>query len=230
MGVVGALFFLMLISTGLLLNHTDALRLDQRHVRLVWLLNYYDVKPPHDPLSFRAGDHIVSQLGARFYLDGRELAQSEDRLLGATQAGATLAVAAGDKLWLFDRAGKLIEQLGRADGLPSGLLRLGRAPDENTIAAATHDGYYSLALDTLRWTETSGERATWSEPVATPEDLREQLIAAYRGTGLPLERVLLDLHSGRLFGSWGVYLVDIAALFFLFLVATGLWMWVRRTR
>lgn len=28
------------------------------------------------------------------------------------------------------------------------------------------------------------------------------MLAAYRGTGLPLERVTLDIHSGRILGEW----------------------------
>jgi uncharacterized iron-regulated membrane protein len=31
-------------------------------------------------------------------------------------------------------------------------------------------------------------------------------------------------------GAWGVYLVDAAAVLFLGLVLTGLWMWSRRPR
>jgi uncharacterized iron-regulated membrane protein len=45
----------------------------------------------------------------------------------------------------------------------------------------------------------------------------------YRRGGLPLERVILDLHSGRIVGDWGVYVVDGAALLFLALVITGMW-------
>ena len=51
---------------------------------------------------------------------------------------------------------------------------------------------------------------------------------AYRGSGLSLERVILDLHSGRIVGQWGVYVVDGAALLFLALVITGLWMWMKQ--
>ena len=54
------------------------------------------------------------------------------------------------------------------------------------------------------------------------------LQAAYRGYGLTLERVLLDLHSGRVLGSAGVLLVDAAAILFLLLAISGLWLWSRR--
>ena len=60
-------------------------------------------------------------------------------------------------------------------------------------------------------------------------DRRMQAIIDVAGQhGLPLERVLLDLHSGRIFGEAGVWLVDAAALLFLLLAGSGLWLWGRR--
>ena len=48
---------------------------------------------------------------------------------------------------------------------------------------------------------------------------------AYRGGGLPLKRVIFDLHSGRIVGQWGVYVVDGAAFL---AVITGLCMWMKQ--
>jgi hypothetical protein len=50
--------------------------------------------------------------------------------------------------------------------------------------------------------------------------LSGRLVETYRGKGLPLERVLLDIHSGRILGAWGV---DAVSVLFLGLVLTGLW-------
>jgi uncharacterized iron-regulated membrane protein len=58
--------------------------------------------------------------------------------------------------------------------------------------------------------------------------LKETLEKTYRGVGLPLERVMLDLHSGRILGRAGVYLVDTAAVLFLLLAISGVWLWARR--
>jgi uncharacterized iron-regulated membrane protein len=76
----------------------------------------------------------------------------------------------------------------------------------------------------------SSPEVIWAEPVTLPPGLRGRLVEIYRIKGLPLERVLLDVHSGRILGAWGVYLVDAAAVLFLGLVLTGLWMWSRRPR
>ena len=82
----------------------------------------------------------------------------------------------------------------------------------------------------MEWRHEADPEVTWAEPVTLPPGLRDRLVETYRGKGLPLERVLLDVHSGRILGAWGVYLVDAAAVLFLGLVLTGLWMWSRRPR
>jgi len=39
---------------------------------------------------------------------------------------------------------------------------------------------------------------------------------------------LLDLHSGRVLGASGIYLMDLAAVAMLLLAASGAWLWFQR--
>ena len=45
---------------------------------------------------------------------------------------------------------------------------------------------------------------------------------------LTLDRVLLDIHTGQLFGSGGRYLTDLVALLLLWLVVSGIVTWARK--
>ena len=53
---------------------------------------------------------------------------------------------------------------------------------------------------------------------------------AYSGSPLSYERVLLDLHSGRIFGRVGVLVVDAAAVALLLLALSGFYMWFKFKR
>ncbi|MCB2385418.1 PepSY-associated TM helix domain-containing protein [Thalassolituus alkanivorans] len=68
-----------------------------------------------------------------------------------------------------------------------------------------------------------------AEPAAVLQVLPAELAAA-RNESISWQRVLLDLHSGRWFGSWGVWVVDVAALILLFLALSGAWIWFSRKR
>ncbi len=60
--------------------------------------------------------------------------------------------------------------------------------------------------------------------------LQQAITRVYRGEGLSLERLLLDLHSGRIFGSIGVLVYDLLALALGFLSISGLVLWFRSRR
>ena len=56
----------------------------------------------------------------------------------------------------------------------------------------------------------------------------ESLSRDYRGRGLSWERLLADLHSGRILGAAGTYFMDFIALSLIVLSMTGLFQWRRR--
>ncbi len=65
-------------------------------------------------------------------------------------------------------------------------------------------------------------------PAALPGDVAQAVLAHSRAHTLTLERVLLDLHSGRIASRFGVWFMDGIALVLISLVISGLWIWLRR--
>ncbi len=53
---------------------------------------------------------------------------------------------------------------------------------------------------------------------------------AYSGDGIPLDRLILDLHSGRFFGSIGKWIYNLATIGVLILSATGFILFLRTRR
>jgi len=228
-GMTGAVFFIFLITTGLLLNHTGALGLGKRYVETQWLLDLYHISAPKAPVAFSAGEHFVTRLGDRLYLDTKELPERAERLIGGLKLGDTLLIAVPGKLLVVSPRGELIERIDGADGVPAGMKRIGLTASGQLVIRAAH-GDYLADLEKFDWRKSTTADVGWATPVTLSPELHQQLVQAYRGGGLPLERVILDLHSGRIVGQWGVYVVDGAALLFLALVITGLWMWIKQRR
>jgi len=228
-GIAAAVVMVLVTLTGIALNHTMELRLDQRMVDSEWLLRLYDIEAPAEPTAFALGAHTVAQLGDRLYFDERELGDARGALIGAVAAAAGFVVAAGGGLVLLTADGRILEQLGAAEGVPPGLRALGTAADGRLVVRAA-DGDHRLDLPALRWEPIDAKeaRVSWARPVTLADDRRAALMKRYRGRGLPLERILLDLHSGRILGRWGVYLVDAVAILTVVLAFTGLWMWARQ--
>ncbi len=229
LGLSAAVFVLTLVATGLMLNHTDTLELDKRFVRSAAVLDWYGIAAPGDPVSFRAGDHWVTQLGDRLYFNGAELGPGYGPLIGATWLQDIVVVAVEGQLLLLSADGEVIERLGGAEGVPAGMHAVGVSANKLLVVRGAH-GDYLTDLDSLAWKERPVPTASWSEPKTPPGALEARLVESYRGTGLPLERVLLDIHSGRILGAWGVYLVDAAAVMLMLLALSGFWLWAQQKR
>lgn len=228
-GVIAALVLAVVAVTGFALNHTETLRLDERVVRNRVVLALYGTEAAPAPVAFAVDGRAVALLGDRLFLDEREVARAAGPLLGAVTHGGGYVVAVPGELLFLTADGALLERLGGAEGVPAGIRALGVTTDGRLAVRAAHGDYIS-DLVTLEWTEVARADARWAQPAPLPEPRRAALAAAYRGEGMSLERVLLDLHSGRIFGRWGVYVVDAAAIAALLLAGTGLWMWGRGRR
>lgn len=227
LGSIAALFVIVLVITGLLLNHTETFSLDQKYIGSSLLLDWYDINPPTAPVSYALEQQRVTLLGDTLYLNDQEIEQQAGQLLGALEHAGSILIAIPGELLILAPSGELLEKLGGVEGVPAGLQRIGLTADDQ-LAVQAAEGNYLADLDALSWDETTVPAADWAEPSSIPPDLQNTLLAHYRGKGLSLERVLLDIHSGRFLGSFGVFLIDAAAVLFLILAFTGLWMWSHR--
>lgn len=224
-GLAAAIFVVVFVVSGVMLNHTERLGLADLRARSAVLLDWYGIQAPAQARSFQAGRHWVSELGERIYLNGGAVATEHSGLLGAVLLEDVVVVALENHVALLDVAtGGLLEVLGGAAGVPSGMSAIG-SQDGALIVRAGH-GDYRADKDLLRWEKATPKAAVataWAQPARTPGSLYNAMAAAYRGDGLSLERVLLDLHSGRIFGRYGPLMMDTVALALLMLVLSGIW-------
>ena len=226
-GLTTALFVVVLSVTGLALNHTESLQLDARHVQSDTLLDWYGIKAPDTIVSYHAGTHTISQLGNDIYLDLQRVPSAVGTLAGAVEFADLIVAGLDEGLLLFTASGELIEQLGTAAGVPAGIQAVGTDTTGNLVIK-TAKGIYQTDENFITWTAATGNGIAWAEAAPLEEGLARALRDTWRGSGLSLERVLLDVHSGRILGDAGVWLVDAAALLFLLLAGSGLWLWGRR--
>lgn len=232
LGLAAALFVLLVAVTGILLNHTSQLALMHQPVRSPWLLSLYGIQAPIIS-SYRlqtdgaAQPQWLSHLGERLYLNQRELAYCASRLRGALMLEAFAVVACADELLLFSSAGEVIERIGPVYGVPQPVKGLGLCDDQ--LCLQTPDHYYLINLEQLTWQPFQPATVALAQPQPLPPAIKQPLLNSYYGDAITWERVLLDLHNGRLL-QLGPWLMDLVALSLLVLGGTGVTMWYRGQR
>jgi hypothetical protein len=130
LGVSAAVFVIVLAASGLALNHTEILRLDERHVRSQALLGWYGIEAPEPGESYAAGAHIVTRVGERLFLDTTPLPGEYRELTGVVAAPGLLIVVADGNALLLTPQGELIERLSGEDGVPAGIQAVGLNPTQ----------------------------------------------------------------------------------------------------
>lgn len=227
-GLCAAVFLLVLAGSGIALNHTEALGLDRRFVGAEWLLDWYGMPVPEFGPSFEVDDRNVTQLGSHIYLDDTEVMRGVTLLTGAARTGSQTVFGTADSLVVVDRDGRVIDRIG-LDVARIGQVKRLAVIDERVVVEAL--GLHTIELESgtvSRMNPNSETSLSWSESEPVPLELARRLTERYRGEGLSLERLLLDLHSGRVLHLSGQVLTDLAALAMILLALSGFWMWWRR--
>jgi len=230
LGAGTAVFILFMVLSGLAINHSNGLGLDQRHVSQPAVLDWYGLEKPENIRSFALGNDWLSFAGSQLYLNGNSVSSLSNGI-GAVSSHAVLIAAGSEELLLLGRDGILIERLHWGPPGAGPIESIGQLADGSVVVQSAGQLWLADA-DLLSWqsTEVTSKKPTWASPEPIPSSLREAITRQYRGDGLSLERVLLDLHSGRIFGSIGVLVYDLLALAIAFLAISGLIFWFRGRR
>lgn len=221
-GLLSALVVVLLTITGVLLNHSQELGLDRRFVQSDLLLRWYGVDIPTSMRRFVVGSAALIQAEEQVFLAGQRVAGIEAHLTGAVGIGGLMVLAGGNRLILLTSTGELIEQIA--------------LPGVTTIdgIGTTPGGYLIIAqggksqrydLDAMAWAEGEATEVRWSVPQSILAESQPDILSRIRNGKLSWERLLQELHSGRLFGPLGVWLVDLVAVVLLLQVVTGLLLW-----
>ena len=229
LGILSAIFLLVLALTGLALNHSARLGLNRITIGNPLLLSLYGMAPESPLRSWRIQESDTLSFHEGVYLfNGWELGPSGP-LVGILSGGGLAVVVAEDARLYLTPDGELVELLP-VIGLPfDRISAAGRDASGNPVLSADN-GLWQPDAD---WLEFSPHEAEF-EPVSPGEigaapEIRKAVLAAYRGEGLTLYRVLLDLHSGRLFGWGGRTVMDLTALAIILLVSSGIGGWLRKS-
>lgn len=226
-GMAAALLVVALALSGIALNHGHALGLDRRFVTATWILDAYGLPAPRMH-AFELPHGTLVQAGEQLYLDEQRWPDVEQPLIGAFATDELVLLAEPRALWLLTASGELIEKSPPPPELRGEMLRLG----------ATAEGAPVIAGATQRWVGDPWQgtwrplpdatAVRWSAAQPVPAQRREALRRAYHARSITFERVLLDLHSGRVLGAAGPWLMDAAALALILQVISGIWLWGRR--
>lgn len=225
-GMISAVFIVVLAITGILLNHTHELGLGGRYVNSGALLAWYGISAPVDITGYPVGKAWVTQIGDRLYFDKKQIEGRYGKMIGAVALQDGTAIALTDTLVLLDKQGNTMEELRTLQELPRDIDAIGELDGQLMVRGPREQ--YRADKEFAHWQAVRGPKVRWASPALPPEEIKAGVQQLYRNQILSMEQVVRDLHNGRILGSWGYWLMDGAALAFIVLAVSGVWLWWRR--
>jgi hypothetical protein len=224
---------IVLVLTGWALNHGDDLELYTTYIKNNWILDLYHVSEKPEVGEFLSQGTVVSVIDDTVYLGSDFLYRSSDAVIGITLFDNVVYIFSSSAVRLYSLRGEHIETATLTERVSAvGSSLVGEVVPLKSAAGSI----LGLSIDSLELgSEAVKEISVLSEQDWQQISIRQQLshpliIQDWRGRLITVEQAMLDIHSGRLFGSLGVWLVDLFGLLLLFLALTGPVIWFRRKR
>ena len=227
LGIFSALFIIFLSISGIALNHTTLLSLSEQSITSPLLLNHYGIKPPSDIRFYQQKEWLVTE--QFIWLGDKLVYESDEPVISISKFQTYRLLATTKQLIIFTNKGELVDKLDSSSDLPVPIQSV--SISENHILLKTPQGYYQGDSDFFDWEKINTLiEPKWITSEAVTPSGSKVASTKYQSQFLSWERVILDAHSGRILGDYGVILMDIVAFMLILLSISGIYMWFKYSK
>lgn len=223
MGAVIVFFLVYLLVSGLAINHGEILKLDKREVSYPWLMRWYGIHVANPTQGYVLGKSYFSWDEDKWILDDKLLPNGVGKPVGAVEVRGINYVATAATLYLYQSDGQLLAKVEKQSLPAYPILAIGKMG--SNVVLQTPSAVFA-SVDGLKWERSNATGMTLSSLQDLPANVKRRS-AEILAQGIPLQRILLDVHSGRIFGRYAIWVMDIASLVLLGLGLSGFWLYWR---
>ena len=227
-GIAVRVFLIHLSITGIFLNHTEDLGLDEKYTASPMILALYNISMPSREESYLVDNIFISRFSDQVFMDNQPIIKSESPIMGAAFSNQILAIAFPNEMVLLTQEGELIERITSTSELPENIQKLGVS--ENILYLKTTNQVWQSSDQAQAWEVSDSGFNDWSNEVTLPDQQTKQIEIYFSGKGVSLEQFFLDLHNGNIIKNFGKWFLDLIAIFLLLLSISGIWIWLKKRR
>ena len=227
-GIAVCIFLIHLSITGIFLNHTEDLGLDEKYTASPMILALYNISIPSQKESFLVDDIFISRFGDQVFMDNQPIIKNENPIMGAAFSNQILAIAFPNEMVLVTQEGELIESISSNAELPENIQKLGVSQD--ILFLKTSDQVWQSSDQAQTWELSDSNFNDWSNEVVMSDQQTKHIEMYFSGKGVSLEQFFLDLHNGNIIKNFGKWFLDLIAIFLLLISISGIWIWLRKRR
>lgn len=232
-GLFAFLFMGWLGLSGILINQSPSWGYDTDRIYWSWVMWLYSLEPAPPATGYSAQGHWMAITPEGTVLDARPVIPPIKLPLGMVagpiDGQQLLFIADAQHVAVVTPDGTRYDEL-RAPILPlTSVRRIGFvAAQPGSVVVQDLDAFQSNDGGN-NWAPVDPAQVQWSAAVDLPAAERERLLPFSRPF-VTLEHILVDAHSGAIFGRGGVWVINTVGVAAIWLAISGVWMWWRTQR
>jgi len=225
-GLSVCLIIIHLSITGIILMYPSTFKLQETYFKNRYISSLYDMYTVADVRALEAAEEDLGIIKSKAIVSDMVIETGINNILGALKADNLIFVLNNKKIILIQESDYGLEII-KDEKIPFTALSIGKDND-NILIKGTEDKFYKVN-ENLSFTLAKNNEIEFNE---TPLVLPEEEIARYyllqvQGPGVQALRLFADLHNGRFFGPFVMFIFVITSILVIFLSISGSYMTIK---
>lgn len=220
-GFIFSIFIFQLTITGIMLLYPHFFRLNDSFVSNNYILKKYNMLNIEDAKIFGDKDNELVLLGESLYFKKVLLDSIEEKIINALYIPSETSVFIFFKKKIniykleFDKDQFDIIDI-KEKNLKEEIVKIGK-DKKNVIHIMTKNSYIEIQNQELRPVKNN-IKLKWLLENEKNKNIAKDYLVVHQGKGVPLHRIITELHNGKILGSFLSYLLLLASISLLFLI------------
>ena len=225
-GLSVCLIIIHLSITGIILMYPSTFKLQETYFKNRYISSLYDMYTVADVRALEAAEEDLGIIKSKVIVSDMVIETGINNILGALKADNLIFVLNNKKIILIQESDYGLEII-KDEKIPFTALSIGKDND-NILIKGTEDKFY-IVNENLSFSLAKNNEIEFNE---TPLVLPEEEIARYyllqvQGPGVQALRLFADLHNGRFFGPFVMFIFAITSILVIFLSISGSYMTIK---
>ena len=225
-GLSVCLIIIHLSITGIILMYPSTFKLQDTYFKNRYISSLYDMYTVADVRALEAAEEDLGIIKSKAIVSDMVIETGINNILGALKADNLIFVLNNKKIILIQESDYGLEII-KDEKIPFTALSIGKDND-NILIKGTEDKFY-IVNESLSFSLAKNNEIEFNE---TPLVLPEEEIARYyllqvQGPGVQALRLFADLHNGRFFGPFVMFIFVITSILVIFLSISGSYMTIK---
>lgn len=225
-GLSVCLIIIHLSITGIILMYPSTFKLQDTYFKNRYISSLYDMYTVADVRALEAAEEDLGIIKSKAIVSDMVIETGINNILGALKADNLIFVLNNKKIILIQESDYGLEII-KDEKIPFTALSIGKDND-NILIKGTEDKFY-IVNENLSFSLAKNNEIEFNE---TPLVLPEEEIARYyllqvQGPGIQALRLFADLHNGRFFGPFVMFIFAITSILVIFLSISGSYMTIK---